>query len=761
MEKFKTIFKNNEMYLFLFIILLYTIWKFYAAFEVGVSVSYPYGDGLGTIGSFGEVVEQIKVKNFSYLLSDLTPVELIGNGVHGSAPINALQKIIIGSLSLVAIEDNIYDLYAMLGFILVGIATFLLLKEIGTLSIFACIGALMMMNNDNYVRYTGHLQLAIPFMSIFLTLFIFKLSKATSYTNMILVVVMTVLNFMMNEYYGYYGIFYTIFLFLGLLTYYQFDSLKTKYFWIEFLKKLSTGILLLIIMMSLAYPNLIFQKLVSLFINIDTSVGNSFGSRSFDDFIVYSIKNSLYYFYPKIGLLQSILPSDIFTKNTFWEQSFRLGLVLPIFFVLAYLYILLKRDVINYIGNKNMWFVLALLPAIMIMILFSNDPNYGPSLVKLSYKISEVFRVSSRAYLYILILSIVIFFFYFNHLWNFLTKNQIINRTLLYVTTAILFIIALYDVTGKIWYTQFDTYKLPKNDIYSYLGTLPKGLVCEVPFYSSKNDVPESSYIYTYNRSIYKAHLLNAQVQQSSKYYDTFNALSKLMKYPDDSLVNILRELGVRYIVVDKNKSTWNLEKINDYITLLQSNDEKSLYQINQFIIKTPNETRDLLIQKSEELEKKVLQKRMNLAPILKIDELINFKSKDSQKFLLSGFSNTEDWGTWSDGNKAIIIFTADNELLSNGKYIKIVFNIFGDAEHEQNIKIKLNNIVIYENKYLAEKNIILNIPISNDLSKENLLSIESPNAISPRELKMGNDVRKLSIGIINISVVSNQKGDR
>lgn len=752
MEKIKNIFKKNEIYLFLLLIIFYGVWKFYPSLTIGNTVSFPHGDGLATIAWFGEVSEQFKIQKMSYFFSDLVSVELLGNGVYEPIPMNGLQKIIITTLSLIVYSDNIYDVYAMIGFILVGISSFVLLKEIDTLPVFAVMGALIIINSSNYIRYPGgHLSLGMPFIPILLTLFIIRAAKIISYKNILLIVVLTVLNFMMNEYYGFYGVFFTIFLFFGLIIYYHTEAIKTKAFWIGMVKKISIAAVVFIVLMSMAYPNMFFQKIVSIFIHTATTVSSSFGSRSFEEFIAFSIKNHWYYFYPKIPLLQNLVSSEFFTRDVFWEQSFRIGLVLPILFILSYLFVFFKRNLLGLEKRNSLWFGLALAPAIIIMFLFSNDPNYGPSLVKVSYSLSEIFRVGARAYLYIFILSLVLFFFYFNLAWQLLSKQNKIKNLTLYFFALALFVSALFDVTGNLWRSQVASYKLPSNDVYTHLATLPKGLVCEIPFYSLPQDVPESSYIYAYNRSIYKAPLLNAQVPMTNKYYTAYNALSTLMKNPDSATIGLLRDIGVRYVVVDSNNSQWNHEVITKQFVMLKTNREKTLYQIKGFNPKTPEETRMLLLNKSTELLHKALLKKMEIAPELKLSECIDLTKEKSRAFLLSGFSQTESWGTWMDDKEAVILFRADNELINKAKYLEISFKIFTDGKYMQEIQFKLNGKMIKKGAFSKQKNTNISILIRDRLKEQNILVIEAPMAISPKELNVGSDTRKLSIGMINL----------
>ena len=742
---------SSKKIVYILLLITYGIWKFYPSLELGKSVSFPSGDGVGTIANFSEVADQIKTNGVSYLLNDLSSSELLGNGIATPYPFNILQKSIVGILSIFTKFDNIYDYYAMFGFILVGISTFLLLIKIDTKPYFALVGAILMMNNDNYVRYECHLTLAIPFIPIFLTFFIIKAAEENTYKRFFLVALFTVLNFLMNEYYGYFGVYFSVFLFFGLLLYYQKDNIKNYKFWIKILKLIALSSILFIALMLIVYPNILFKKIVSVLFNDRNSIRISFENRDYADFVSNSIKNHFYYFYPGIMFLKNLFPKNFFTTEVFWEQSFRVGFILPFSVLLMYIIIIFKNHESNKIYKKYLLFIFAFLPALVGIFLFSNDPRRGISLVGFTYNISGIFRVGARAYLYIYILSIVIFFYYLNIIWAVFNFENKFKKLLKYILTMLFIIVLLFDVTEDRWYKQFNTYSMPSNEVYTFLKKLQKGLVCEIPFYSLPDDPPELSYIYYYNSSIYKMPLLNYQISIDSPYYPAIKDLSIITKYFNENMVNVLRNLGVKYLVID-NKNTVVHGLINN-LDILYRNNDKSLYEIKNSISLNKDEFKSILINDLNNLNYQSLLSVKAMSPYFSVGSTILFNNKKSKDYIFSGFSSVEDWGTWSNEKKGMILFKNNLDDIKNAKYLEISFVVFSDGKYVQHVKLELNNNIILNESYSKNSNYIIKIPIRGKLKNENELVILTPDAISPQELHVNNDTRKLSIGMIYLKI--------
>lgn len=121
-----------------------------------------------------------------------------------------------------------------------------------------------------------------------------------------------------------------------------------------------------------------------------------------------------------------------------------------------------------------------------------------------------------------------------------------------------------------------------------------------------------------------------------------------------------------------------------------------------------------------------------------------------------SGWSITESWGTWSDGDNAFMAFefkqpvTGDTKVrLSSKAYAPIIglnqrINVYANQMHVAQL-----NFTPEENDKVREF-IIPQHVLDNETRVSIMFGIE--NAFSPREKKISNDTRKLGLGLVEIT---------
>lgn len=745
-KNIKYLLDKYSTYVFVISFLFYSIWKFYPAFESEITVSFPHGDGIGTISWFVEVANKTHNLGISYFLSDLTKIDMSGLGAYPDAPVNVVQKAILYIISFFVQGDNIYDTYAFIGFYLIGLSSYILFREFKIHFLLSLLGAILIANNDNmFARLSGHLTLGISFAPILLTYIIIKASKTLDLRVVLLIPIIIVFNYSMNEYYGYFGMFFSFFLFFGMYGYHNsltdlFSRERNILLW----KSVAIIIFLFIALMVLVYPNLIGQKFIKLFMNVDNELVSSPVIRSYEDFILYSIKNPWYFFNPKIDFFHQLINNNFFTENTFWEQSFRIGIVVPLFLFLVLITFFIYR-IKGIKIEKELFLVFFVFPSILIIYFLSIDPTIGFSLVNFTYKVSEIFRVSSRAYVYIFIIFILLYLFYLDYVIKrirMLIDNSLLKKFLiLSLLFGVIYVVSLKDVTGKTFGEQVEVYKLPEIKIYKYLASLEKGLVLELPFYHFPENVFEDGYIYNYNRSIYQFRVLNAILPPDNEYYSSYGYLYNILRKLDNNTIKQIRNLGVKYIVLDMNKIILGEDLENEMI-LLKEMANKKLF----------------LIKNNLELESSVILDKLKLlsTPVLDEDKLIEFNNSSSVSFFRSSFATTEEWGTWTQGTKAKLSFISK---LRNNSYLEIEFRVFSDGKHEQNVTFNVNGkneMTIKTFRNIGTHKI--RIPLENNEKEINELTIELPNAVSPNQLNMNKkDNRLLGIGLINMRLVNSK----
>jgi hypothetical protein len=186
---------------------------------------------------------------------------------------------------------------------------------------------------------------------------------------------------------------------------------------------------------------------------------------------------------------------------------------------------------------------------------------------------------------------------------------------------------------------------------------------------------------------------------------------------------------------------------------LLLASGDKSLYEINGYTFRDEDEIKKILLNSMDELNKLSLLSMQELSPNLNLNNPIIFNDRKIKNFIYSGFSGIENWGSWTDGNKAVLLFKTDNKIIEKAEYIEVSFNVFSNGKYVQKVEFNLNGINLSSDSYNKNTNYILKIPIDGKLKPENELDILVPNAISPSELKINSDTRKLGIGMIYIKL--------
>ena len=733
-QKDRRLFTKN----FIAIVLLFafSVWKFYPSFSQGLTVSIISGDGLGTIAWMNDLAVKAQNESISFFYSDLTKLDGSGLGAWPAVPINSIQKILIYIISLFTQSDNVYDIYAFFGFFFVGVSSYFLLKEFKVNSFFAFFGSFLLLNIDTfYARINGHLTLAIPFAPILLTLATVQAAKVTDLKQMLILAVLMCFNFSMNEYYGYFGAFYSVSLFLGLYFYYnplaQQDLNSTK----KLAKNALFACLFFILLMVILYPNLIGTKLISIFNTDITDIIYAEESpviRGHYEFLYYSVKNPLYMFFSQNEIFKQIIDFSYFQKDVLWEQSFRVGLIIPLFLSLFLLSFLIKRR--DWTNDHRIYLFFAFTPALILIFLFSNDPRNGPSLVNFTYEFTKIFRVSTRAHLYIVILLITIFVIYLDIIYKNLSK-KVEGKKFAYFLMGLMLIFTLDDtIKFKLWSSQIPIYQLPDASFYEDLAKREPGRVLEIPFHHSPEDPPESGYLTNYFRSIYQFELVNAVLPSSNPAYKGYTHLYNILKKPSSETIAFLQDIGVKYIVVNSSAEAWRGG--SNQMVLLNQLAGKKLFKLAGAKV----------ISKEEALQKIKTYWLLTIPQ----DEEVLFSDKNSKVFEKQGFSYTEDWGVWSNSKKAEIIFTrAERESSS----LNLIFRTFGSLQHKQNIifyvngekALSLDNIQPWVE--MEEKLII-----DEDQPEMITIRMEIPTAISPNELDANNqDTRKLGIGLIKM----------
>jgi len=130
------------------------------------------------------------------------------------------------------------------------------------------------------------------------------------------------------------------------------------------------------------------------------------------------------------------------------------------------------------------------------------------------------------------------------------------------------------------------------------------------------------------------------------------------------------------------------------------------------------------------------------------IGENITFRSNRS-KFQIGGWSSSEEWGTWTEGEETIIAMNIENENdLSLILNIEMIFN-------NNPVNIYINDELLDEKVFTIGENIIY-IQKEKIINNKLVIKMIFNNLESPFDRGLSNDNRKLGIGVESFYIIEN-----
>ncbi len=121
----------------------------------------------------------------------------------------------------------------------------------------------------------------------------------------------------------------------------------------------------------------------------------------------------------------------------------------------------------------------------------------------------------------------------------------------------------------------------------------------------------------------------------------------------------------------------------------------------------------------------------------------------NADDYVVQGLSVKEEWGSWTEGNKTIMLFYIED---IDTDFLNITLELDGVFCEKQNVTILANNDVVYEHVLEGEQEI--NFIVQNPETGFLKLEIELPDAVAPSEVVEGSaDSRVLGVGLKKMSI--------
>lgn len=566
------IYKSWAIVLFVAFFAAIAFVKYRPAFASDHTIAFN-GDGWGTIGWIYELQERFASQGLGIVPGDTYFTDGIGGGLQTRGqPINPLWKFVYGISAYWFTPDNAYDAVAFGAFVFVGVAGAVLGLTLGlSFWVSGFMGILLVMLDHFQVRQAGHLTFAMYGFPILLVTAVIRLCNRPSGGNWILFSIVTVFNFLVNEYYGYFGAIVSLAIALPfmMLLFRSTGPQRLKSFgWVILSGAIILGLLLVF------YPTLIGSKILALFgYSKDLTEGYA---HNVSDFYAYSIRNPTLLFQPGTPWLRALLPSSVIIPNDVPEMTLRLGIVVPIL-ALSGLVVLKRR---NAIVVATVWL------AGIIGYFLALSPKSPVALAHVTMAFAPMFRCSVRALLYTNIALIGLAGVAIQEYWDLVLRwkeaNLGFNKIVLVIKRVAIVAIgyAAYAdiVLDRSLYMQFPISELPRKPVHEYLANLPPGELVELPFVIPPKQHAEDDYPIFLARRIHHKPVVNGSPLDFRTY--RLQHFFRVNDLPPD-LGEVFGKAGIRYIIgrKDANYNVASLTEVKNVRELGRFGDDV-LYEV-------------------------------------------------------------------------------------------------------------------------------------------------------------------------------------
>ncbi len=141
---------------------------------------------------------------------------------------------------------------------------------------------------------------------------------------------------------------------------------------------------------------------------------------------------------------------------------------------------------------------------------------------------------------------------------------------------------------------------------------------------------------------------------------------------------------------------------------------------------------------------------------IVSLPIIASFGAKDGMVPLLKpqGLAAPEEWGSWSSAKEVTLQFSFSNPI-PGAATITLEYHALANAQHPQNFSFLWNGNRLGDQTVKDMDVIRSSYDISGEIAKTNILTIKVPDAITPKALGIGGDLRNLGIALHSIEFMA------
>lgn len=132
--------------------------------------------------------------------------------------------------------------------------------------------------------------------------------------------------------------------------------------------------------------------------------------------------------------------------------------------------------------------------------------------------------------------------------------------------------------------------------------------------------------------------------------------------------------------------------------------------------------------------------------------------------FFLYGWSKPEEWGTWTKEKEAAIGLRLSRRPLNDLMMTISAHAFVNEAHFEQDVYIIVNEVELAHEKFIAQQsmednkldrtiNVTIPLKLVKNGAEDIVIKIKLPDAISPKDLSLGDDDRRLGLGFTSLRI--------
>jgi hypothetical protein len=556
-----------------------------------VTIAAPHGDSLGAQFVVQAVSEIIREQGFKAFWSDtVTYPEKYGLGFIGTMPLSLFWKSMFLVLTPFFQPHQVHDICVFLSYVLIGIASLLVAWEVGLVPSVALLFALTVARLD-FLSWKVYAHLyglgfyfAVPLV-LWLCLRFFRGPNASRF---VVLGLGNWLNMLVNEYYGYFGLYMTASFVLVTMAV-KYRTIR----WTQIIFGAAGALIVFVVLMALCYPEHVASKLLGQVGSEPTGeyAARVFGERdiSFWAFVTHAWFFKVHLSFWPLSLRVNVEP------HTSEEICARFGLFLPILIVsgclfLPWLYRTTKTPG-SQRANPAVFAPRYLFIPLWTMFSVASPPEWKFSLARLTVRYAPMFRVGVRAVLYVEILLVLWAFLVFSRAMSYAPYSQEKCRRLNLPTVSLpwlqrlcicaFLVIGVWDTTSQNMLTPFMTHPIREAHGFSVVKREKgDGLLLQLPYYPTQD--LDSVYEYYYHYLHHRKPFVNAWWGlRNDELYTRFLQFRERLDILTPEFLAKMGANGLEYLVInDSARSRLSWLKQNQSLMLLWSSKERDIYKI-------------------------------------------------------------------------------------------------------------------------------------------------------------------------------------